>query len=89
MINTDARWDRSADVVVIGNGLAGATTAITARESGSEVLILEKSGIEGFHSNSSMAGVSILGSSDVKGTIQYLEGLNRINGDIDGDAHWT
>ncbi len=36
------KWDRQSDVVVVGYGGAGACAAITAREAGSEVLILEK-----------------------------------------------
>ena len=36
------KWDRDADVVVVGYGAAGAATAITARDAGAKVLILEK-----------------------------------------------
>ena len=36
------RWDREADVVVVGFGAAGMATAITAHEAGARVLILEK-----------------------------------------------
>ncbi len=35
-------WNKEADVVVIGYGAAGATTAITAHDAGAKVLILEK-----------------------------------------------
>src|SRR5947207_15407678 len=35
------RWDREADVVVIGAGAAGMPAAISAREAGSSVIIIE------------------------------------------------
>lgn len=37
-----AKWDKEADVVVVGYGGAGAVAAITAHDLGSKVLILEK-----------------------------------------------
>jgi succinate dehydrogenase/fumarate reductase flavoprotein subunit len=36
------RWDREADVVVVGFGAAGACAAIAARAAGAEVLVLER-----------------------------------------------
>ena len=36
------KWDREADVIVAGYGAAGAATAITARDEGSDVVVLEK-----------------------------------------------
>lgn len=38
----EVAWDYEADVVVVGYGGAGAATAITAYDNGSEVIILEK-----------------------------------------------
>ena len=35
-------WDKSADVVIVGYGGAGAVAAITAHDYGARVLILEK-----------------------------------------------
>ncbi len=37
-----ARWDREADVVIVGLGAAGACAAIEAAASGAEVLVLER-----------------------------------------------
>lgn len=37
-----AKWDKEADVVVVGYGGAGAVAAITAHDAGAKVLILEK-----------------------------------------------
>jgi 3-oxo-5alpha-steroid 4-dehydrogenase len=39
-----ARWDREADVVVVGFGAAGACAAIEARAAGADVLVLERAG---------------------------------------------
>jgi len=36
------RWDREADVVVVGSGAAGSSAALFAREGGASVLMLEK-----------------------------------------------
>lgn len=37
-----ANWQRSCDVLVVGFGAAGASTAIAARESGADVLIVDR-----------------------------------------------
>src|SRR6185369_14570286 len=37
-----ARWDREADVVIVGFGAAGACAAIEATQAGAEVLLLER-----------------------------------------------
>src|SRR5512142_750596 len=36
------RWDRSADVVVIGAGVAGLPAAITARDLGASVIVVDE-----------------------------------------------
>ena len=43
MAGPPARWEMEADLVVVGSGLAGCAAAITAREMGQEVVLLEKS----------------------------------------------
>ena len=40
--NVPIRWDRSADVVVIGAGVAGLPAAITARDLGASVIIVDE-----------------------------------------------
>ncbi|WP_280427239.1 FAD-binding protein [Nocardia brasiliensis] len=42
-----ADWDETADVVVVGFGIAGACAAISAAEAGARVLILERTGAAG------------------------------------------
>ena len=36
------KWDKEADVVIIGSGFAGLSAAITAGDAGATALILEK-----------------------------------------------
>lgn len=69
------RWDREADVVVVGFGAAGAATAITACEAGASVLMLEKApeGEEG--GNTRVAGQGYLNVSSVEKAIAYLKAL--------------
>ena len=91
MLKTDNNWDKIVDVVIIGYGMAGIVSAMTAHDEGAEVLILDKMQQENFHTNSSLSGGIFIGSSDVKKTIQYMEGLNRIRGEHipTGDILWT
>ncbi len=44
---SETRFDREADVVVVGTGAAGATAALFAAEGGAEVLVLEKAPLFG------------------------------------------
>ncbi len=41
-VEIDARFDASVDVAIVGAGAAGLVAALRARESGAEVLILER-----------------------------------------------
>src|SRR6185369_13582095 len=51
---TVRKWDREADVVVVGFGCAGACAAIEAAEAGADVLLLERAG--GGGGTSAMSG---------------------------------
>ncbi len=42
-----ATWDRTADVVVIGLGIAGSCAALAAQQAGADVLVLERAGAGG------------------------------------------
>ena len=50
------KWDLTADVVVLGYGGAGATTAIVAAQNGAKVIVLEKNPQEAHISNTRMSG---------------------------------
>jgi len=43
----DVEWDREADILVVGSGIAAATAAITAHQNGDDVLVVEKAPITG------------------------------------------
>ena len=51
-----SKWDYTADVVVLGYGGAGATTAIVAAQNGAQVLVLEKNPENAHISNTRMSG---------------------------------
>lgn len=51
-----AKWDMTADVVVVGFGGAGATTAISAAQNGAKVIVLEKNPEKRHISNTRMSG---------------------------------
>ena len=69
------KWDKEADVVVVGFGGAGAAAAITAQDLGARVLMLEKApeGEEG--GNTRIAGQGYLQVYDVDKAITYLNAL--------------
>lgn len=60
----DIAWDEAADVVVVGYGGAGAAAALQARESGADVLLVERFGGGGTTKYS--GGVIYAGHTDVQ-----------------------
>lgn len=70
------KWDKEADVVVVGFGGAGAATAITAHELGATVLLLEKApqGEEG--GNTRVAAQGYLNVSDADKAAAYLDAMS-------------
>ncbi|MGH8460516.1 MAG: FAD-binding protein [Stenotrophobium sp.] len=54
-----AHWDRECDVLVVGLGAAGAATAITAKEAGANVLVVER--FEGGGASTKSGGVVYAG----------------------------
>lgn len=55
------QWDATADLIVVGTGVAGAAAAIEARRAGAEVFLLEKFHVPG-------------GSSSLSGGVCYMGG---------------
>jgi 3-oxosteroid 1-dehydrogenase len=56
VISPPQKWDKEADVIVVGYGAAGACAAIEARDVGAEVLILEKQPKATHYNNTRMSG---------------------------------
>ena len=59
------RWDREADIVVIGSGATGLPAAIAAREAGSSVIIVEAAKDIGGHAICSGANIPLGGGTSV------------------------
>ncbi|MFH0913684.1 MAG: FAD-dependent oxidoreductase [Chloroflexota bacterium] len=72
------QWDKTAEVVVVGYGLAGAVAAITAQDQGTSTLILEKQGADSHCSGSSISGGLFLSPSDAAGAAEHLTALCRV-----------
>ena len=68
-------WDLEADVIVVGFGAAGAAAAVTARELGAEVLLLEKAPVGQEGGNTKVAGQGYLNTSDAGKAADYLTAL--------------
>ncbi len=77
--------DTNADVIVVGFGCAGAVAALTAREKGADVLIVEKQPSEGRHTNTSMSGGSFLYPTDARAGMEHLMSLST----TDSGLLWT
>ncbi len=60
------RWDREADVVVIGSGATGMPAAIAAREAGSSVIIIEAEQDIGGHAICSGANIPLGGGTSIQ-----------------------
>jgi succinate dehydrogenase/fumarate reductase flavoprotein subunit len=63
---TPARWDREADVVVIGSGATGMPAAIIAREAGSSVIVVDANRDIGGHAITSGANIPLGGGTSVQ-----------------------
>ncbi|MFC1870620.1 FAD-binding protein, partial [Chloroflexota bacterium] len=72
LIGDKVQWSRTADVVVVGFGAAGAVAAITAHDSGAEVLILEKQSAQNHITTSSMSAGIFICPNDVPASIRYM-----------------
>ncbi len=66
--------NREVDVIVVGYGLAGGVSAISAHDAGAEVLILEKTPHPG--GCSILAGGAAIYASDVDDAVKYLTRLS-------------
>jgi succinate dehydrogenase/fumarate reductase flavoprotein subunit len=60
------RWDREADIVIIGSGATGMPAAIVAREAGSSVIIVEAEPDIGGHAICSGANIPLGGGTSIQ-----------------------
>lgn len=75
-------FDQSADVIVVGYGLAGAVAAITAHDAGADVLIVERQPEHHRRPNSRFSGGLFIVPDDIDGAVQYMTALYRINDEL-------
>ena len=76
------KWDKTADVVVVGYGGAGAVTAITAHDKGAKVIIIEKQA-EGKHtSNTQMCLGAFMSPASAADVVAYMSVAARANVDM-------
>ncbi len=68
-------WQEEADIVVVGFGGAGAVTAITAKDAGAEVIILEKQSPKKHTPNTMMSGGGIHVANDIKEAAKYFKAI--------------
>lgn len=69
------KWDKVADVVIIGYGAAGAVAAITAHDAGAKVLMLEKAPEQFKGGNSAVSGNAVFWPDDVEKAVIYFKGM--------------
>ncbi|GLZ02611.1 FAD-binding dehydrogenase [Actinomadura sp. NBRC 104412] len=74
-------FDESADVVVVGFGVAGATVALTAQEQGAEVVVLDKQPADDRRPNSRYSGGFLMVLDDPEAAITYLTALYEVTDD--------
>jgi len=61
-----SKWDREADIVVIGSGATGLPAAIVARERGASVIVVEAEGDIGGHAITSGGNVPLGGGTSIQ-----------------------
>lgn len=76
------QFDGQADVVVVGYGAAGASTAITAHDEGAEVLIIEKQDEDKRRPNSRFSGGNFINPNSVDDAAHYMSQIYRVNDDL-------
>jgi hypothetical protein len=85
-----AKWDQTADIVVVGFGFAGMSAAITAHDAGANVIVLEKTTEDLSGGNSRVCGQctwvpgtkndGTVDSSLMAGQLQYFEAMEEGQG---------
>jgi choline dehydrogenase-like flavoprotein len=78
MLVNRTHWHMETDVIVIGYGSAGAVAAMTAHDSGLQVVVLEKQAQPNHLTTSFMAGGVIICPNDIEGAFRYMEALYKV-----------
>ena len=78
------RWDREADVVVIGAGATGLPAAIVAREAGCSVILVEAEKNIGGHAIISGGNVPLGGGTSVQKKYGIEDAVPRPDGLVGG-----
>lgn len=73
--STPIDWQEEADVVVVGFGGAGAVTAITAKDAGAEVIILEKQSPQKHTPNTLMSGGGLHAANNIREAAKYFKAV--------------
>ncbi len=76
LLGIPERWDHEADIVVIGSGLSGLSTAITVHDLGAEVIILEKLRREEEGGNSIVSGNLWWAPTSISEGIEYIRAMS-------------
>ena len=76
------KWDKEAEVVVVGYGGAGMAAAITAKDAGATVLVLEKQAQDAHTPNTRMCAGVFISPDNVDDAIAYMEIAARVNVDL-------
>jgi heterodisulfide reductase subunit A-like polyferredoxin len=71
-----AKWDYVADLVVVGTGMAGLSTAVTAADAGAKVLILEKLSQQYEGGNSKVCMQFIWAPKDIAKGVAYIRAMD-------------
>ena len=69
------RWDKEADVVIVGSGFAGLSAAIAAKDAGAQAIILEKMPREHEGGNSRVSGNMWWTPTNLPEALEYMEAL--------------
>jgi succinate dehydrogenase/fumarate reductase flavoprotein subunit len=69
------KWDKEADVVILGTGFAGLSAAITAKDAGAKVIVLEKMPQKHEGGNSRVSGNMWWTPTNLPEALQYIDAL--------------
>ncbi len=75
-LNQVKKWDDEAEIVVLGIGGSGLMTAITAKDRGADVLILEKASEAHAGGNTRVSGQGYWCPSDFDKSVQYQKAMS-------------